>query len=167
VLTAQLEERVEKSIQSFLQGNIPAIKMVSFFFKYFFFRLEYMFKRIPQNKANTLREVIKNQVFEVIVPNAVQTIVSTNSITDLTIKEGLDKKIPIIIIDTIRTVSDIVLVKTTMLQSFMNGKIKIKKSSDIFKWLAPISSIQNTKMIQDIRKEDLALVESLLQELGY
>ncbi|MHA1651007.1 MAG: hypothetical protein ACTSYB_12500, partial [Candidatus Helarchaeota archaeon] len=71
VLPDDLERRVKTALQALRDGNITDIEAASFFFNYFFQRLEPMYRNNPK-AAQVIQESVKQQEIGLNVPNLVE-----------------------------------------------------------------------------------------------
>jgi hypothetical protein len=165
-LTEELEERAKKAITAFKDNDVTDVQMVTFFFKYFFTRLEPLYKMYPK-QAGQVRNTVKDLVFGVRVPKAVNVTVSVKNINEITVVKDTSPKNPVILFDSVKTVELITLAKYSMIQAFLDKKLQVKKLVKILKWLAPIIGLLTHETIKAIRADDLVLIDRLLQEMGY
>ncbi len=166
VLPDDLERRVKTALQALRDGNITDIEAASFFFNYFFQRLEPMYRNNPK-AAQVIQESVKQQEIGLIVPNLVEVTLHIKTISELSFTKGVNPKSPAMIFNALQVVEDILLAKTTLSQALIENKIKIKKMANILRWLAPIATIQTEAILQQVREEDLAILEKNLQKIGY
>jgi hydrogenase-4 membrane subunit HyfE len=165
-LPSELEKRVRTATRAFLDKAVSDIAMVRFFFQYFFERLEPMYQDTPK-VAQSIKKVLTNQQFAIVVPRLVEVTVFTKSVSELNFKQGVDVKDPTITFDGLKTVLYIILSNTTIFKAYMDKKLKIKKVPEILKWLAPIAAIQTDETLKRVQEQDLELISKLLLELGY
>lgn len=165
-LPEDLENRVKLALGALVEGNLTDIQAASFFFKYFFQRLDPMYMDTPK-VAEIIREAVKNQDVGLVVPKYIDVTMHINTITDLVFTNGVAYKTPALTFADLKVVEDIILAYTTLPEALMAKKIKIKKLADILKWLAPIATVQTEEMLQKVRTEELAILNKLLVEIGF
>jgi hypothetical protein len=166
VLPPDLELRVKTALQALVDGKMTDLEAGAFFFKFFFNRLDPMYRENPP-VANTIKEAVKNQLVGLQVPNLVDITLNITTISDLNFAKGIAFKTPTMIFNDIKVVEDIILAHSTLPQVLMEKKLKIKKLADILKWLAPIATIQTEETLQRVRDEELSILIKLLEEIGY
>lgn len=165
-LPEELEKRVKLALGAIVEGNLTDIQAASFFFKYFFQRLNPMYNDTPKT-AEIIQEAVKDQNVGLIVPKFIDVTMHINTITDLVFTNGVAFKTPSLTFADLKVVEDIILAHTTLPEALMAKRIKIKKLADILKWLAPISTIQTEEMLQKVRDEELIILNELLEEIGF
>lgn len=165
-LPLELEHRVKTALQALREGNLTDIQAASFFFRYFFQRLEPMYRDNPV-AVKTIPAVVKSQEVGLVVPKLVDVTLQITTISDLKFSKGVGIKSPSMIFEDLQTVEDILLARTTLPQALVDKKIKVKKLASILKWLAPIATLQSEETLQQIREEDLNILAQNLQEIGY
>ena len=121
VLPEELEVRVKTALKALVDGKITDIQVAMFFFKYFFQRLEPMY-RDNQSAANTIQEAVKNQFVGLIVPNLVEVTLYINTIDDMEFTKGVAFKTPILDFKNLQVVEDVVLARITLAETLMNKK---------------------------------------------
>lgn len=166
VLPTTLEKRVKAALQALRDGKLTDIQATSFFFKYFFQRLDPMYQDAPQI-AKTIQEAVKNQIVGLIVPSLIDVTLHINTIADLQFTKGVPLKSPSMAFADLQVVEDVILAKTPLPQALIEKKVKVKKLGDILRWLAPISTIQTEEILVKVRNEDLAIIERNLLEIGF
>ena len=166
VLPNDLEERVKQALQGLRDGKISDIQAASFFFKYFFQRLDPMYRDTPEI-ATIIQEAVKNQIVGLIVPDLIDVTLHINTISDLQFTKGVNPKSPTMAFIDLQVVEDVILAKTNLAQALIEKKVKVKKLAEILRWLAPITTIQTEELIEKVREEDLAIIDMNLQEIGF
>ncbi|NVM55650.1 MAG: hypothetical protein HWN66_18265 [Candidatus Helarchaeota archaeon] len=166
VLPADLEKRVKTALQALRDGILTDIQVISFFFKYFFERLEPMYRNNPI-AANAIQESVKNQEIGLVVHRLVDVTMYINTLSDLKFENGVALKIPSLVFDKLQVIEDILLAHTTLTQILVDKKVKVKKLATILRWLAPITTIQTEEILEKVRDEDLALLDKNLKKIGF
>jgi len=166
VLPEDLEIRIKSALQALKIGRISDVQATSFFFKYFFQRLDPMYRHTPEI-ASTIQKAVENQGVGLIVPDLIEVTLHINTINDLQFAKGVNIKSPAIAFLNLQIVEDVILAKTNLAQALIEKKVKVKKLAEILRWLAPITAIQTEEMIEKVREEDLAIINMNLQEIGF
>jgi len=166
ILPEDLEARVKLALQALREGKISDIQAASFFFKYFFQRLYPMY-RDTLEIATIIQDAVKNQIVGLIVPGLIDVTLHINTISDLQFTNGVNPKSPAMVFIDLQVVEEVILAKTNLAQALIQKKVKVKKLAEILKWLAPITTIQTEEMIEKVRDEDLIIINTNLQEIGF
>lgn len=166
VLPEELETRFRSALKALEEGTMTDLKAVEFFFKYFFQRLDPMYRDNPK-VAQIIKEAVKKQIVGFIVPKLIDVTLDIETISDLRFTKGVSPRSPALIFSDLDSVVEIVLARTTFVEILIAKKLKVKKMAKILRWLAPISTIQTKEMLQKVREEDLAILDRLLQEIDY
>ncbi len=166
VLPEELENRVKSVLNGLVEGKLTDIQMASFFFKYFFQRLDPMYKDTPKI-AQTIQDAVKNQDVGLIVPKLIEVTMHINTISDMVFTNGVGYKTPSLSFADLQVVEEVILARINLPEALIAKKIKIKKLGKILKWLAPIATIQTEEMLQKVRDEELALLSPILKEMGF
>ncbi len=166
ILPEETERRVKIALKALVDGKMTDIKGASIFFKYFFLRLKPMYHDTP-TIANTIEKAVQNQQIGLVVPNVVDVVLQINTINDLQFKNGVTIKTPTLTFEKLQIIEEILLGYATFPEMLIAKKLKIKKLAKVLKWMAPIAAIQTEEMLQRVYEEDVALMATLLEELGY
>jgi hypothetical protein len=153
-------------LKALVDGKMTDIEGASIFFKYFFLRLKPMYHDAPVI-AHTIEKAVQNQQIGLVVPKIVDVVLHINTINDLQFKNGVTIKTPTLVFEKLQVLEKILLGYTTFPEMMIAKKLKIKKLAKILKWMAPIAAIQTEEMLQKVHEEDVALMATLLKELGY
>lgn len=166
ILPEETERRVKIALKGLTDGKMTDIEGATIFFKYFFLRLKPMYRNTP-TIANTIEKALQNQQVGLIVPNIVDVVLQINTINDLQFKNGVTIKTPSLVFKKLQVIEEVLLGYTTFPEMLIAKKLRIKKLGKILKWMAPIAAIQTEEMLQKVYEEDVALMATLLEELGY
>ena len=167
VLPEELENRFRAAFNALKEGDLTDVQATKFFFKYFFQRLEPMYRDKPK-VAQVIQDAVKNQIVGFIVhPNIVDVTLNIETISDLHFSKGVALKNPALIFDKLEDVIGIILTYISIPEALVKKKIQVRKMGKILRWLAPITTIQTEETVQRVREEDLAIFDRLLQEMGY
>ena len=164
--TEETERRVKIALKGLTDGKMTDIEGATIFFKYFFLRLKPMYRDTPKI-ANTIEKALQNQQVGLIVPNVVDVVLQINTINDLQFKNGVTIKTPSLVFEKLQVIEEVLLGYATFPEMLIAKKLRIKKLGKILKWMAPIAAIQTEEMLQKVYEEDVALMATLLEELGY
>jgi hypothetical protein len=166
-LPEDFEQRVKTALQALQEGNLTDIQAASFFFNYFFQRLEPMYDDAPKTKATIEAGLLNQELGLIVRPNLAEVTMQINSISDLSFSPGVKLKTPSMTFTELQIVEDVLLARITLPEAMMTNKIKVKKLPNILRWLAPIATIQSEEVLQRIRGEDLAILDKNLKVIGY
>ena len=114
VLPEALETRVKTALQALRDGNLTDIQAASFFFNYFFQRLDPMYRENPQAET-AIKNAAKNQQIGLIVPKLVEVTMDIKTVADLVFTKGVKLKTPTMTFDELQTVEDILIAKITLM----------------------------------------------------
>ncbi len=165
-LPEELENRVKMALQAVVERKLTDVQAAAFFFKFFFQRLEPMYKDTP-DIAKAIKAGVQNQLVGLIVPKLIDVTMQINNISDLQFTNGVLFKTPSMTFNDIQVVADIILAHITLPEALMAKKLKVKKLANILQWLAPIATIQTEEMLQKVRDDELRILNNLLIEIGY
>ncbi|MHA1267194.1 MAG: hypothetical protein ACTSRS_18290 [Candidatus Helarchaeota archaeon] len=165
-LPPALENRVTTALTALAEGKLSDIQAASFFFNYFFQRLEPMYRDNPKT-AQMIQDAVKNQNIRMIIPKLVDVTLHINAISDLEFTNKVNLKTPSMTFGELQVIEDILLARKMLTEALMENKIKIKKMADILRWLAPIATLQTEAMLEQVREEDLTILDKNLREIGY
>lgn len=165
-LPEEMEKRVKLALGAIVKGTLTDIQAASFFFRYFFQRLDPMYEDTPKI-AQTIQEAVKNQDVGLVVPKLIDVTMHINTISDLNFANGVGYKTPSLNFADLQVVEDIILAHITLPEALIAKKIKIKKLAKILKWLAPMATIQTEEMLQKVRNEELVILNQLLEDIGF
>lgn len=165
-LTPELRERGKNFFRAIEARKISGKTAAEFFFRYFFQRLQIMFKEEPEKL-----DMIANHSFGhkcmFAVRNLFQVTAFLKSYNEIPVDDSFDRTAPKLTFDNIWTVYEIIASDITFVDAVLKQRVKIDKMAALAKIFAPIEALHPKERLLEIREEDMKLLGGIMTELGF
>lgn len=165
-LTPELRERGIRFFQAIEKKEISGATAGEFFFRYFFQRLQIMFRDAP-DKLETISEHSLGHKCMFGVKNLFQVTAHLKAFDEIPVSDEFDRTAPKLTFDNIWTVFEIIANDTTFLDAVLKKRVTIDKMAALAKIFAPIEALQPKDRLAAIKEEDMALLDQILKEIGF
>ncbi len=165
-LTPKLRERGIKFFEDIEKKIVTGKIAAEFFFRYFFQRMQIMFEGEP-DKLDTIATHSLGKSCMFAVKGLFQVTAFLKAFDEIPVTENFDPKAPKLTFDNIWTVYKIISSDLTFIDAILKKYIKIDKMAELAKIFAPIEALHPKDRLLAIYDQDMELLSSILQELGY